>query len=149
MENTQLVDQEDQIRRIRQSSTSSSISSHSSQVVKSKNSRPTGGKPTGRGTAASVMNGMVEIMRESLAHQQVDLHKQETDLLKIMLERQEKNEDEERRILQDQLRLLQTQVATLMQQQNSRSGGVRNAGNSSSSSSHVADPEATQFLPDL
>ena len=42
--------QEDQIRRIRQSSTSSSISSHSvSQVFKSKNSRLTGGKPTGRG----------------------------------------------------------------------------------------------------
>jgi hypothetical protein len=50
-------------------SSSSSISS-SSYVVKSKNSRPSGSKPTGRGNGANAMNSMVEVIKESLLHRQ-------------------------------------------------------------------------------
>ena len=50
-------------------SSSSSISS-SSHVVKSKNSRQSGSKPTGRGNGANAMNSMVEVMKESLLHRQ-------------------------------------------------------------------------------
>ena len=71
----------------------------SSHVVKSKNSRPSGSKPTGRGTAANAMNSMVEVMKESLLHrQQMNfLNKQQHDMIKFMLDHQEKNAEEDRR----------------------------------------------------
>ncbi len=124
-------------------STTSSISS-SSHVVKSKNSRPSGSKQTGRGTAANAMNSMVEVMKESLLHrQQMDLNKQQHDMMKFMLERQEKNAEEDRRRSEREMQTLREQVKFLMSQHNGPVGGRTTA--SSSSSAVDEDMDATQM----
>ena len=69
-------------RRSRSSGSSVASSTHSSSsVVKSKNSRPIGGKPSGRETAASAMNAMVEVMREAnLQRQQQEMNRQQQEM---------------------------------------------------------------------
>ena len=121
-------------------SSASSISS-TSHVVKSKNSRPSGSKLTGRGTAANAMNSMVEVMKESLLHsQQMDLNKQQHDMMKFMLERQEKNAKEDRRRSDRELQTIREQVKFLMSQHH---GGRTIA--TSSSSALDEDLVATQM----
>eukprot|EP01035_Chromulina_nebulosa_P029661 gene29661-39335_t len=79
-------------KRMRKSS-ASTMSSSTSVVssVKTKNSRPSGGqKPSsGRGSAASAMHAMVEVMRDSnLYRQQQDLNRQQLEMMKFAMEQQ-------------------------------------------------------------
>ncbi len=124
-------------------SSSSSISS-SSHVLKSKNSRPSGSKPTGRGTAANAMNSMAEVMKESLLHcQQMNLNKQQHDMMKFMLERQEKNAEEDSRRSDLELKTLREQMKFLMSQHHGSVGGRTTA--SFSSNTVDEDVDATQM----
>ena len=131
-------------KRMRKSPASNVSSSSTTSVVssvKTKNSRPSGGqKPSsGRGSAASAMHAMVEVMRDSnLYRQQQDLNRQQLDMMKFAME-QQKTSAAENTALRAQVAGMQTQMQQIMlmlQEQQKRQ----------QSSSSSADPEATQML---
>lgn len=136
-------------KRMRKSP-ASTVTSSTSVVssVKTKNSRPSGGqKPSsGRGTAASAMHAMVEVMRDSnlyrqqqdLNRQQQDLYRQQVDMMKFAMEQQKQPSAAENAELRTQMAALQTQMQQIMvmlQEQQRRQ-----------SSSSSADPAATQIM---
>jgi len=133
-------------KRIRKSSSSSVTSMTSSAVsasivssVKTKNSRPSGGQkpPSGRGTAASAMHAMVEVMRDSnLYRQQQDLNRQQMDMMKFAME-QQKSSAAENTALRAQITSMQTQMNQIIALMNQRGPP---------SSSTRSDPEATQLM---
>ena len=130
--------------------TSSSVGSNNSSAVKTKNSRPSGpSKQTGRGTVASAMNSMVEVMRDSqMFRQQQEINRQQNDMMRLMLEQQQKAAAEERIAHRQEMRALQLQVATLVQNMNSTTSSGRPPVPSIPrvpASAFMEDPEATQW----
>ena len=130
-------------KRVRKTSSSSSVtastSSSSVAPVKTKNSRPSGGQrsSSGRGTAASAMHAMVEVMRDSNAHrQQQDLHRQQMEMMKFAMD-QQKSSAAENIALRTQVASMQTQMQQIL--------GMLQQQRSQASSSRV-DPEATQMM---
>ena len=121
-------------------SSSSSMTNTVVSSVKTKNSRPSGGqKPSsGRGTAASAMHAMVEVMRDSNLHrQQQDLNRQQMDIMKFAIE-QQKASASENTALRAQVAAMQTQMQQIM--------GMLQQQQHKQSSSSRTDPEATQMM---
>ena len=129
---------------------SSSVVSNISSAVKTKNSRPSGSsKQTGRGTVASAMNSMVEVMRDSqMFRQQQEINRQQTDMMRLMLEQQQKAAAEERIAHRQEMRALQLQVANLVQNMSASSSSGRPPVPPPSrgpAAAFLEDPEATQW----
>jgi hypothetical protein len=135
--------------KARKTATSSVVSSNSS-AVKTKNSRPSGpSKQSGRGTVASAMNSMVEVMRDSqMFRQQQELNRQQNEMMRLMLEQQQKAAAEERVAHRQEMRALQLQVANLVQNMSSSSSSGRPPlppVPRGAASAFMEDPEATQW----